>query len=169
MRRFTLSQLLIMVAAIAYCIGMYRFLGRVLGNFFILLMICYAMASFLSLRTRAVGVGVCSFFALLPWLGLGGGAFSYPGTRFSLPTVALPSLLEIPLSWIYFLAEMPLDLVAENSPEFWEAIFFDTSLGIMRPFAIFVFWLGFALVFGLSIGIFWYAKRRCQRETKQTA
>ena len=168
MCRFTLSQLLITVAIIAYCLGMCIILGWILGEFFVTLMLCYVLISHISIRSRAICAGCCSFLSLLPWLGLGQGVFFYPGAYDSLPSISLPSVLEVPLSWIYFVAETPLYLVAEYNYRFREDIFFNSPLGIMRRFAFFVFWLGFALVFGLSIGSSWYAKRRRQSETKQT-
>jgi hypothetical protein len=158
--RFTLFRLMAMVAATAYCLAISRVLGLVLGTFLVALVICYVLASLLSLRMRAICATCASFIALLPWLGLGQGAFYFPGAADQLPTVTLPSVLKSPLSAFYFVAETPLHLVAENSSEFWSVIFFDSGVGIMRPFFVFVFWLGIALVFGMSAGTSLYADRR---------
>jgi hypothetical protein len=157
---FTLARLMAMVAATAYCLAISRVLGLVLGTFLVALVICYVLASLLSPRARTICAACASFIALLPWLGLGHGAFYFPGAAEQLPTITLPSVLESPLSALYFVAETPLHLVAESNSEFWGVVFFDSGVGIMRPFVVFVFWLGIALVFGLSAGASLFADRR---------
>jgi hypothetical protein len=152
--RFTLSRLMVFVAATACCLGVCRVLGLVLGTFFVTLLLCYLMASFLSLRMRAICAACCSFFALLPWLDLGHGSFVAMGaTDRLLPTISLPSVISTPLSAFYFVAETPLHCVSEYSYRFAEVITFaGEGVVTVRPYVVFVFWMGLALAFGLSIG-----------------
>lgn len=162
--RFTLRGLMMFVAAIAYCLGLSRVLGLVLGTFLFALIGCYVLASFLSLRARVICAACCSFFVLLPWLGLGHGAFIFPGATDSFPIILLPSVIEIPLSAFYWVAETPLYLVAADGNEFSQVIFFaGEGVARVRPFIVFVFWLSFAIVFALSVGVALYAKWRCGR------
>jgi hypothetical protein len=152
--RFTVRGLMVFIAAVACCLGGSRALGLVLGTFLAALIICYLLASFLSVRARIICASCASFFALLPWLGLGRGSFVLMGpTDRLLPTVALPHVIEVSLAWVYWVAETPVYCISEYSHEFADVILFaGEGIATVRPFIVFVFWLGVAIVFALSVG-----------------
>jgi hypothetical protein len=162
--RFTLGRLMVLVTATACCLGMFRLLGLVLGTLFVTLMLCYLLASFLSNRNRAICLACCLFFALLPWLDLGHGSFVAMGaTDRLLPTISLPSVIRTPLSAFYFVAETPLYFVAEYSYHLADVITFaGEGVVTVRPYVVFVFWLGLAVAFGLSIGTSLVARWRSE-------
>ena len=151
--RFTIRGLMLFVAAVACYLAARRALGLVLGAFLTVLVICYALASLLSTRTRMTCAALSALFAVLPWLGLGYGSFVLMGTPdLLLPTIDLPLDIQVPLSWLYWFAETPLYVTSEYSDEFADFICFAGEGAVtVRPFVVFVFWLGFTVTFFLSI------------------
>jgi hypothetical protein len=166
--QFTLRGLMVFMVAIACCLSVSRAIGLVLGTFLVALVMCYVLASFQSVRARVICAMCASFFALLPWLGLGHGSFVLMGTSpQSLPTVSIPSVIRPPLAALYALAQGPLNCVPADGNEFSQVIFFaGEGVATVRPFIVFIFWLGFALTFSLSIGYSLLAnwlRRKAQR------
>ncbi len=149
--RFTLGRLMVFVTATASCLGICRVLGLVPGTFFVTLLLCYLMASFLSLRTRAICAACSSFLALFDWYDQVDVAMVFSSVDDRLPTISLPTVLSAPLSVFNFLAEFPLRCIAASGNQFYEVIFVDFA-PFLRPNAVFVFWMGLALAFGLSVG-----------------
>lgn len=157
MPRFTLRGLMVFVAAVAYCLGISRVLGLALGTLLVILMLCYVLASLLSVRTRAICAASCSFLALFEWFDQGDAAIVLSNVDDRLPNISLPSALGGPLSAFDFLAEFPLRFLAGCGDQYHEIVFVDFA-PFLRPFVVFVFWLGLALAFGLSVGTSLYTR-----------
>jgi len=158
---YTLRGLLTFIAVVACCLGIGRALGFVLGTSFTVLVGCYLVASYFSLRVRIVLLIVALSFALLPWFGIPGYSFATigPNPRL-LPYIDLPEALVSPLSAVYWLAAAPPHLAGDFSHEFAELVFFPRGKTAVRPFVVFVLWLGIAIVLFLSIGFSLLAQRR---------
>jgi hypothetical protein len=142
---------MVLVTATACCLGVCRVLGLVPGTFFVALILCYLLASFLSLRTRVICAACSSFLALFDWYDQVDVAMVFSGVDDRLPIISLPRVLSAPLSVFSFLAEFPLRCIAASGDQFYEVIFVDFA-PFLRPNAVFVFWMGLALAFGLSVG-----------------
>jgi len=160
-----IRRLLVIAAATAYCLTLAWLLGLVPGSFLVVLTSCYVLASSLPIRARAICAVCCASMALLPWLGLGHGSFILMGpTEQSdrlLPTLTLPEAFQALLSVLYSIAETPFRIVFPNGNDLEEFIYFQgEGLVTVRPFVVFLFWLGLCLAFGMSIATSLWKRRR---------
>lgn len=144
---YTSQGLLSTATALAIFLAVWRRGGVVLAAFAVILAVCYALASLLSNRARLNLAIVALFFASLPWLGLGHGEFVAMGPHEQiLPTIQLPNTIHNLLFWPYWAAETPLYILAEYSDACNEVICFaGEGLMTVRPFVVFVYWLGIGL------------------------
>jgi hypothetical protein len=105
--------------------------------------------------------------ALLPWLGLGHGSMIVVGIGdHLLPTVKLPETVYAPLSVLYTVAEAPFRVEFPNGNDLEEFIYFQgEGLVTVRPFVVFLLWLGLCLAFGMSIAKSLWKRRRAVAPT----
>jgi len=157
-----IHRLVVIVAAAAFCLAFAWLLGLVPGSFLVVLTSCYVLASSLPIRARAICAACCASMALLPWLGLGHGSMIVVGIGDRLlPTVSLPEALQTPFSVLYDIAETPFRIVFPNGNDLEEFIYFQgEGLVTVRPFVVFLFWLGLCLAFGMSITTSFLNRRR---------
>jgi hypothetical protein len=149
--RFTVRGLMALTAVTACCLGLSVAIGLVLGTFLVALLICYLLASVLSVRARALAAAFCLVLTMFSCFDEGAGSFVLTSFDHRLPTIALPGILHGPGRGIYFLSECPLDLVAAIGPPYSDVIYLDFA-PFMSHLALRYFWLGFATAFGVSIG-----------------
>lgn len=147
--RFSVRGLLFCFAAIGLGLGVLSRTGSVAGCFFSFLAIAYMVGRRLTRTVRGVCAVVALVFSSLPWFDLGGGTFIYPGAEHPFPTLHPPTLFVIPLAILYRVAELPLQLVTFVPNDVSRVVLFSGS-GIVRPFAVFAFWFGLLVAFGLA-------------------
>ena len=96
------------------------------------------------MKARALGwLGCfCCIVAMLPWLGVGGYAFSTPVVHVLLPRLSLFP----PCPTIYHIISAPLHLLGKL-PVLDQLVFFQgEGLVTVRPFSVALFWMLLAIV-----------------------
>jgi hypothetical protein len=155
MLQYSLGTLLTVVTICGVGWAIASVCGLVLGAYACLLVLAYMGGRLLTKRLRVGAAILAGTFAALPWFGLGDGALIYPGAKRALPTVPLEEfgcigvLVSIPLKISYAVAELPFHFIAFFHHELDHVISFPGD-GVMtvRPFVVFAFWGGIAIVLG---------------------
>ena len=147
--RFSLRALFVAIALVGICLGVGQLFGVVIGSFFCFLMVVYLASRTLSFSAQKHLAIAAVAFCLVPWFGVSGVNFAYPGAEWRLPTLEPPLLFAIPLQLVYVVAEVPLQVATFWSADLSEFVYFSGSSHV-RPFAVFVFWFGILLAIILA-------------------
>jgi len=150
--RFTLRAIFAFVAIVACSAALYRAQGVVPVSVCLTLFGGYWIATFLPLKVRAAFAIAAFVFASLPWFGIPGWSFATLGqTPRELPVLELPKTLIRPLTAIYYVAETPVYCLGEINRDFSDLVYFRGGMVTVRPFAVFLFWISFAIMIALSM------------------
>jgi len=157
MLQYSLATLLTVISIFGVGLAIASVCGPVLSAYACVLVLAYMGGRLLTKGLRVGAAILAGTFAAPPWFGLGDGVFIYPGAERALPIVPLEELgcigilVSIPLKILYAVAELPFHFIAFLHDDF-DAVICFAGEGVVtvRPFVVFAFWGGIAIVLALG-------------------
>lgn len=167
MQRFTFSLKCVfgVLALWGLCLWASKFLGNVVLTWCIVLAGVYLFSSLLRQRGRLALAAIGLLFALVPWTGVAGVDFRYPGTDKPIPTLnlrgnGLASIMQPPLRLFYGCAEFPLHFIGETSEDADTFVYFGgEGVARIRPFVVFMFWSSIFIVVVVKLCVSWWREQ----------
>ena len=167
-RTFSLWSFLLAIALIGACLGAGVRLGIVLGVYGTLLVCVYFVARRMGRTTAATCLVVVLFLAVVPWFGVGRGVLIAIGTEQRLPTIPTPASARDILRGIYDISALPVEVPAFFFGGSFAHFAYFANSHTVRPFVVFVFWLGIALTVGAA-GLVRIVQARFERHRRAAA